>query len=55
MSEKSKPSSNEKFDPEKHKELQKGPLKAEHKNQYGTKGNKITERDLAQRVPDKKK
>lgn len=24
------------FDPEKHKEIKKGPLKPEHKNQYGT-------------------
>ena len=37
---------NEEFDPEKHKDIKKGPLKPEHKNQYGENpGGK--ERDLA--------
>ncbi|WP_190246303.1 hypothetical protein [Gelidibacter gilvus] len=45
---------NEEFDPEKHKDIKKGPLKPEHKNQYGEKpGGK--DRDLAKRAEAEEK
>lgn len=40
---------NQEFDPEKHKEIENGPLKSEHKNQYGEHpGDK--HRDLSKRT-----
>lgn len=55
MSNKKKDISDEEFDPEKHREIDKGPLKSEHKNQYGTKDKKITDRNMSERVPNKKR
>lgn len=44
----------EEFDPEKHKDIKKGPLKPEHKNQYGGHpGGK--DRDLAKQAEAEKK
>ena len=54
MTTKKNRSSDEEFDPEKHKEIDKGPLKSEHKNQYRNTSDKITDRKLAERVPNKK-
>ena len=41
------------YDPEKHKEIEKGPLKSKHINQYGetSDGN---DKDLAKRAVTKK-
>lgn len=55
MTTKKKSDSDEEFDPEKHKEIDKGPLKSEHKNQYGTSDEKIKDRKLAEKVPNKKR
>ncbi|MBA6151420.1 hypothetical protein [Gelidibacter maritimus] len=41
------------FDPEKDKEIKKGPLKPEHKNQYGGSPN-VKERNLSGRVKSDK-
>lgn len=41
------------FDPEKDKEVKNGPIKPEHKNQYGEKpGGK--DRDMAKRVQNER-
>lgn len=45
--------SNKEFDPEKDKEVKKGPLKPEHKNQYGENpGGK--DRNMSERVGEGK-
>lgn len=54
MSNKKNKTSDEEFDPEKHKEIEHGPLISEHKNQYGTSDKEYTERKLAEKVPHKK-
>ena len=43
------------FDPKKNNDIEKGPLKSKHRNQYGTANKKESDRKLAERVPDKKK
>lgn len=46
-----KQNKNSEFDPEKDKEVKKGPLKPAHKNQYGEKHDE-NDRDLSKRAKD---
>lgn len=46
-----KNSKNEPFDPEKHKDIEKGVFKKEHKNQHGIDINDRNERDLSVKIP----
>ncbi|MEO8773676.1 MAG: hypothetical protein ABI295_07260 [Xanthomarina sp.] len=41
------------YDPEKHKDIEKGPLKSEHKNQYGETSDR-KDKDLPKRAVTKK-
>ncbi|WP_170245289.1 hypothetical protein [Gelidibacter salicanalis] len=38
------------FNPEKNKEVKKGPLKPEHKNQYGETSDNKKDRNMSERV-----
>lgn len=44
---------NSEFDPEKDKDVKKGPLKPTHKNQYGEKHDE-KDRNLSKRAKDEK-
>lgn len=55
MTDKKRVSITDEFDPEKNKKVDKGPLKSEHKNQYGNQDRDKSDGDLSELEEKEKK